>query len=150
MMVTNWHLHPKADIQLATWNNLTVTVNEDGTRTYHARDGYATLNPFSRMFGGTSKLGTVICAVKFKEKQANQEGSGTTVVRNGEKDGGLGVPASHGGLPGAEFQRAKRRADPDRVGNLHARRLGEIAVNGSDVVRRGYDAARLTLTGVMA
>lgn len=87
MMVTNWHLHPKADIQLATWNNPTVTVNEDGTRTYHAQDGYATLNPFSRMFGGTSKLGTVICAVKFKEKQANQEGSGTTVVRNGETDG---------------------------------------------------------------
>lgn len=87
MMVTNWHLHPKADIQLTIWNDPAVTVNEDGTRTYHALDGFGTLNPFSRMFGGTSKLGTVICAVKFKEKHANQEGSGATVVRNGEKDG---------------------------------------------------------------
>ena len=87
MMMTNWHKHPKADIQLATWNNSTVTVNEDGTRTYHAPDVYATLNPFSAMFGGTSDLGTVICAVKFREKRANQEGSGATVVRNGETDG---------------------------------------------------------------
>lgn len=87
MPITNWHVHPKADIQLITWNKVTVTVNEDGTRTYHALDGSGTLNPFSRMFGGTSKLGTVICAVKFKEKHANQEGSGATVVRNGEKDG---------------------------------------------------------------
>lgn len=87
MMVTNWHLHPKADIELTTWNDPAVTVNEDGTRTYRLRNTTGTLNPFSRMFGGTSKLGTVICAVKFKEKHTNQEGSGATVVRNGEKDG---------------------------------------------------------------
>lgn len=66
------------------------------------------------------------------------------------KGWGLGVPALHGGLPESVFQRAKRRADPDRDGDLHARRLGEIAVNGSDVVRRGYDASSLTLLGVMA
>ena len=87
MPITNWHVHPKADIQLVTWGNATTTVNEDRTRTYHALDDVGTLNPFSRMFGGTSKLGTVICAVKFKEKHANQEGSGATVVLNGEKDG---------------------------------------------------------------
>lgn len=87
MMVTNWHKHPKADIQLATWNNPIVTVNEDGTRTYRLRSTTGTLNPFSGMFGGTSELGESICAVKFKEKHANQEGSGATVVRNGEKDG---------------------------------------------------------------
>lgn len=87
MMVTNWHLHPKADIQLTTWNNPAVTVNEDGTRTYRLRETTGTLNPFSRMFGGTSELGESICAVKFKEKHTNQEGSGATVVRNGEKDG---------------------------------------------------------------
>ena len=63
---------------------------------------------------------------------------------------GLGVPSSHGGLLEPEFRRAKHRADPDRVGDLHARRLGEIAVNGSDVVHRGHDAVRLTLTGVVA
>lgn len=34
--------------------------------------------------------------------------------------------------------------------DLHARRLGEIAVNGSDVVRRGHDASSLALMGVMA
>lgn len=87
MMVTNWHLHPKADIALTTWNSPDVTVNEDGTRTYHLPDAFATLNPFSRMFGGTSKLGEVICAVKFKERQNNNETSGATVVRNGNKDG---------------------------------------------------------------
>lgn len=48
------------------------------------------------------------------------------------------------------FLSGKGLSDPDRVGDLHVRRLGEIAVNGSDVVRRGYDAARLTLMGVMA
>ena len=62
----------------------------------------------------------------------------------------LGVQALHGELLESVFQRAKRRADPDRVGDLHARRLGEIAVNGSDVVRRGQHADRLTLMGVMA
>lgn len=87
MMVTNWHLHPKADIGLAIWNNPAVTVNEDGTRTYSLRNQTGTLNPFSKMFGGTSELGESICAVKFKEKHANQETSGATVVRNGEKDG---------------------------------------------------------------
>lgn len=87
MPITNWHKHPKADIQLTTWSNVTVTVNEDGTRTYHANAGLGTLNPFSTMFGGTSELGTVICAVKFKEQHANQDTSGSTVVRNGEKDG---------------------------------------------------------------
>lgn len=63
---------------------------------------------------------------------------------------GLGVPSSHGGLLEPEFRRAKHRADPDRVGDLHARRLGEIAVNGSDVVRRGHDASSLALMGVVA
>ena len=87
MPITNWYLHPKADIQLATWSNVTVTVNEDGTRTYHAKEKYGTLVPFLRMFGGTSNPGTIICAVKFKEQHANQEASGATVVRNGEKDG---------------------------------------------------------------
>lgn len=62
----------------------------------------------------------------------------------------LGVPASHGRPLVTVFRLAIRRADPDRVGDLHARRLGEIAVNGSDVLRRGYDAARLTLMGVTA
>lgn len=87
MMVTNWHLHPKADIQLTTWSNPAVTVNKDGTRTYRLRETTGTLNPFSRMFGGTSNLGPHIYAVKFQEKHTNQEGSGATVVRNGEKDG---------------------------------------------------------------
>lgn len=62
----------------------------------------------------------------------------------------LGVPDLQAELLESVFQLAKRRADPDRVGDLHVRRLGEIAVNGSDVVRRGYDAARLTLLGVVA
>lgn len=48
------------------------------------------------------------------------------------------------------FRSGKGLSDPDRVGDLHARRLGEIAVNGSDVVRRGHDASSLALTGVMA
>ena len=48
------------------------------------------------------------------------------------------------------FRSGEWLSDPDRVGDLHARRLGEIAVNGSDVVRRGQHAARLTLTGVTA
>lgn len=87
MMVTNWHLHPKADIALTTWNSPVVTVNEDGTRTYRLRETTGTVNPFSRMFGGTSELGESICAVKFKEKHTNPEVSGATVVRNGEKDG---------------------------------------------------------------
>lgn len=87
MMVTNWHLHPKADIQLTTWNDLYVTVNKDGTRTYQVRGDSGILNPFSIMFGGTSNLGPHIYAVKFQEKRTNQEGSGATVVRNGEKDG---------------------------------------------------------------
>lgn len=86
-MVTNWHLHPKADIELATWANPAVTVNKDGTRTYQLRGNEGSLNPFSRMFGGTSDIGEAICAVKFKEKHANQERSGATVVRNGEEDG---------------------------------------------------------------
>lgn len=38
------------------------------------------------------------------------------------------------------FHSGKWLSDPDRVGDLHARRLGEIAVNGSDVVRRRLDA----------
>lgn len=88
MPITNWHVHPKADIEFKTWNNPAVTVNEDGTRTYHMQGDDGTLNPFSQMFGGTSKLGTVICAVKFKEKCTNPEVSGdTVVVLNGEKDG---------------------------------------------------------------
>lgn len=66
------------------------------------------------------------------------------------KGWGLGVPDSRGDLLVTVFRLAKRRADTDRVGDLHARRLGEIAVNGSDVVRRGHDAIRLTLMGVMA
>lgn len=48
------------------------------------------------------------------------------------------------------FRSGKGLSDPDRVGDLHARRLGEIAVNGSDVVRRGHDASSLALMGVMA
>ena len=48
------------------------------------------------------------------------------------------------------FRSGKGLSDPDRVGDLHTRRLGEIAVNGSDVVHRGHDAARLTLMGVVA
>lgn len=87
MTVTNWHLHPKAGSELVTWNNPAVTVNEDGTRTYRLRNTTGTVNPFSRMFGGTSNLGPHIYAVKFQEKRTNQEGSGATVVRNGEKDG---------------------------------------------------------------
>ena len=87
MMVTNWHKHPKGDIQLVTWNNPAVTVNEDGTRTYRLRETTGTLNPFSGMFGGTSNLGPHIYAVKFKEKHTNQADPGVTVVRNGEKDG---------------------------------------------------------------
>lgn len=48
------------------------------------------------------------------------------------------------------FLSGKGLSDPDRVGDLHARRLGGIAVNGSDVVRRGHDASSLALMGVMA
>ena len=86
-MIMNWHRHPKAGIELVTWSNPDVTVNEDGTRTYRLRETTGTLNPFSRMFAGTSNLGPHICAVKFKEKHTNPETSGATVVRDGEKDG---------------------------------------------------------------
>lgn len=66
----------------------------------------------------------------------------------------LGIPhhPRHGGgnYDVSGFHSGKWLSDPDRVGDLHARRLGGIAVNGSDVVRRGHDASSLALMGVMA
>lgn len=66
----------------------------------------------------------------------------------------LGIPCHprHGGgkYDVSGFRSGKGLSDPGRVGDLHARRLGEIAVNGSDVVRRGHDAVRLALMGVVA
>lgn len=64
MPITNWHVHPKADIQLPTWGSPTVTVNSDGTRTYQHTSG-STLNPFSKMCGGS--LTDAVCVVRFRE-----------------------------------------------------------------------------------
>ncbi|WP_281106230.1 hypothetical protein [Bifidobacterium catenulatum] len=82
MMIMNWHLHPKADILLPTWNNPTVTVNSDGTRTYyHASD--STLNPFSEMCGGS--LTDAVCVVRFRELGSID--AGEFKLRDGTEDG---------------------------------------------------------------
>lgn len=84
-LVTNWHAHPKADITLPVWNNCTITVNTDGTRTYHP-SGSDTFSPFFKMGGTMLTTDTCICAIRFRETGPVQVESGS-IVRDGEKDG---------------------------------------------------------------
>lgn len=86
MMVTNWHLHPKADIKLTTWNSVNVTVNGDGTRTYSTTSSGG-LFPFQNMSGAKITTWTFVVAVRFREARADQSDRATAVLRNGEKDG---------------------------------------------------------------
>lgn len=82
MPITNWHKHPKADILLPTWNNPTVTVNSDGTRTYYHASG-GTLNPFYEMCGGS--FTDAVCVVRFRELGSID--AGEVKLRDGTKDG---------------------------------------------------------------
>lgn len=82
MPITNWHLHPKADILLPTWNNPTVTVNSDGTRTYY-RASDSSVNPFGEMCGGS--LTDAVCVVRFRELGSID--AGEFKLRDGTEDG---------------------------------------------------------------
>lgn len=86
MMVTNWHKHPKADIRLAGWNDMTVTVNEDGTRTYSTAS-VGSLFAFQNMSWTKITTSSHVVAVRFREARADQSERATAVLRNGEKDG---------------------------------------------------------------
>lgn len=86
MMVTNWHKHPKADIVLSMWNDVTVTVNEDGTRTY-STDSIGAIFPFQNMSGTKITTSSFVVAIRFREVRADQSERATAVLRNGEKDG---------------------------------------------------------------
>lgn len=86
MMVTNWHKHPKADIVFCGWNDVTVTVNGDGTRTYSTASVGA-LFPFQNMRGTEITTSSFVVAVRFREARADQVERATAVLRNGEKDG---------------------------------------------------------------
>lgn len=86
MMVTNWHKHPKADIALGVWNDVTVTVNGDGTRTYSTAS-VGSLFPFQNMRGTEITTSSFVVAVRFREARADQVERATAVLRNGEKDG---------------------------------------------------------------
>ena len=143
MMVTNWHKHPKGDIAFGKWNDVTVTVNGDGTRTYSTAS-VGSVFPFQNMRGTEITTSSFVVAVRFREARADQAERAAAVLRNGEKDGIWAYRMTRD-LAGGEydvsgFHSGKWLSDPDRVGDLHARRLGEIAVNGSDVVRRRLDA----------
>ena len=106
------------------------------------------------MSGTKITTSSFVVAVRFREARANQVERATAVLRNGGEGRYLGIqrhPSLGGGRYDVSgFHSGKRLSDPDLIGDLHARKLGEIAGNGSDVVRRGYDAGRLTLMGVMA
>lgn len=86
MMVTNWHKHPKGDIAFGGWNDVTVTVNRDGTRTYSTAS-VGSLFPFQNMSGTKITTSSFVVAVRFREARANQAERATAVLRNGEKDG---------------------------------------------------------------
>lgn len=86
MMVTNWHKHPKGDIALGEWNDVTVTVNGDGTRTYSTAS-VGSLFPFQNMSGTEITPSSFVVAVRFREARADQVERATAVLRNGEKDG---------------------------------------------------------------
>ena len=86
MMVTNWHKHPKADIAFGRWNDVTVTVNGDGTRTYSTAS-VGSLFPFQNMRGTEITTSSFVVAVRFREARADQVERATAVLRNGEKDG---------------------------------------------------------------
>lgn len=86
MMVTNWHKHPKGDIALRRWNDVTVTVNGDGTRTYSTAS-VGSLLPFQNMSGTEITTSSFVVAVRFREARADQVERATAVLRNGEKDG---------------------------------------------------------------
>lgn len=86
MPITNWHVHPKADIVLPGWNKVTVTVNGDGTRTYSTAS-VGSILPFRNMSGTKITTSSFVVAVRFREARANQVERATAVLRNGEKDG---------------------------------------------------------------
>ena len=86
MPITNWHVHPKADIAFHGWNDITVTVNGDGTRTYSTASAGA-IFPFQNMSGTKITTSSFVVAVRFREARANQVERATAVLRNGEKDG---------------------------------------------------------------
>lgn len=86
MMVTNWHKHPKADIALGGWNDVTVTVNGDGTRTYSTAS-VGSLFPFQNMSWTKIATSSFVVAVRFREARADQSERDAAVLRNGEKDG---------------------------------------------------------------
>lgn len=85
-MVTNWHKHPKGDIAFGGWNDVTVTVNGDGTRTYSTAS-FGSLFPFQNMRGTEITTSSFVVAVRFREARADQAERATAVLRNGEKDG---------------------------------------------------------------
>lgn len=153
MMVTNWHKHPKGDIVFGGWNDVTVTVNGDGTRTYSTASVGA-LFPFQNMSGTKITTSSFVVAVRFREARADPVGTLHCRAAQWGEGRYLGIqhdPRLGGGKYDVSgFLSGKGLSDPDRVGDLHARRLGGIAVNGSDVVRRGHDASSLALMGVMA
>lgn len=86
MMVTNWHKHPKGDIVFGGWNDVTVTVNGDGTRTYSTAS-FGSLFPFQNMSGTEITMSSFVVAVRFREARADQVERAAAVLRNGEKDG---------------------------------------------------------------
>lgn len=86
MMVTNWHKHPKGDIAFGVWNDVTVTVNGDGTRTYSTAS-VGSLFPFQNMSGIKIIPSSFVVAVRFREARADQVERATAVLRDGEKDG---------------------------------------------------------------
>lgn len=86
MMVTNWHKHPKGDIAFGTWNDVTFTVNGDGTRTYSTAS-VGSFFPFQNMSGAKITTSSFVVAVRFREARADQSERATAVLRNGEKDG---------------------------------------------------------------
>lgn len=86
MMVTNWHKHPKADTTLGMWNDVTVTVNGDGTRTYSTAS-IGSVFPFQNMSWTKITTSSFVVAVRFREARADQVERAVAVLRNGEKDG---------------------------------------------------------------
>lgn len=86
MMITNWHKHPKGDIAFGGWNDVTVTVNGDGTRTYSTAS-VGSLFPFQNMSGTKIIPSSFVVAVRFREARADQVERAVAVLRDGEKDG---------------------------------------------------------------
>lgn len=86
MMATNWHKHPKADIASSVWNDVTATVNEDGTRTYSTAS-VGSIFLFRNMSWTKITTSSFVVAVRFREARVDQSERATAVLRNGEKDG---------------------------------------------------------------